>query len=414
MDISITPKKLFGTVSAPRSKSICHRALICAALSDRPTRLNVKDPPYDVKKTIELLKMIGARITVAPDYIDVVPIGELPAEAVFDCGQSGSTLRFAIPIVASLGVSATFTGSGDLSADHISSLMDSLKNHGCSFERSTLPIKMTGKIKNGTYYIPASESSQFASSLLMGLARTQGESRIVLLPPINSKRYIDQTVAVLEKFGADIEIEPDGYKIHGKPFVSPGQFEVEADFPASSVWLATGVGVKGLSMKSSQADETVIDVLVSMGALIFEMDGVIHSNISNLHSFCLHASQFPDIVTSLCAVAATAQGTSHIMGVGKLKYRESDRVKGICELINALGGKAYSFEEDIVIEGTPWLKGGEAPCMGDHRLVLAAAILSCKCKEPVIIRNAESVAKSYSNFWTDFTSVGGEYDVIRM
>ncbi len=414
MDISITPKKLFGTVFAPKSKSICHRALICAALSDKPTRLNVTDPPYDVKKTIELLKAIGANITIAPDYIDVMPIGTLPNEAVFDCGQSSSTLRFAIPIAASLGISSLFMGGGDLSASPIASLVDSLKNHGCSFESSALPIRMTGKIKNGTYYIPASESSQFASSLLMGLARTEGESRIILLPPINSKRYIDQTVTVLEKFGANIEIEPDGYIIHGKPFVSPGEFDVEADFPASSVWLATGVGVKGITMKSQQADETVIDVLVSMGALIFEMDGVIHSNSSNLHSFCLHASQFPDIVTSLCAVAATAQGTSHIMGVGKLKYRESDRLKGICELINALGGKAYSFEEDIIIEGTPKLKGGEAPCGGDHRLVLAAAIMSCKCEEPVIIKNAEAVAKSYSNFWSDFTSVGGVYDVIRM
>ena len=412
MDISITPKKLYGTVSAPKSKSICHRALICAALSDKPTRLNVSDPPYDVKKTIELLKIIGAKITVAPDYIDVVPIGTLPGEAVFDCGQSSSTLRFAIPIAASLGVSSVFTGS--LSTEHIVPLMDSLKNHGCSFEGSTLPIKMTGKIKNGTYYIPASESSQFTSSLLMGLARTEGESRIVLLPPINSKRYIDQTVSVLEKFGADIEIEKDGYVIHGKPFVSPETLDVEADYPASAVWLATGVGVKGLSMKSEQADETVVDVLVSMGALIFEMDGVLHSNCSSLHSFCLHASQFPDIVTALCAVAATAQGTSHIMGVGRLKYRENDRIKGICELINALGGKAYSFEEDIVIEGTPKLKGGVAPCGGDHRLVLAAAIMSCKCEEPVIIENAQTVAKSYSNFWSDFTSVGGEYDVIRM
>ncbi len=412
MDISITPKKLYGTVSAPKSKSICHRALICAALSDKPTRLNVTDPPYDVKKTIELLRIIGAKITVAPDYIDVVPISTMPDEAVFDCGQSSSTLRFAIPIAASLGISSVFTGN--LSTEHIVPLMDSMKNHGCSFESSTLPIRMTGKIKNGTYYIPAYESSQFVSSLLMGLARTEGESRIVLLPPINSKRYIDQTVSVLESFGANIEIEPDGYIIHGRPFVSPGQFEVEADYPASSVWLATGVGVKGLSMKSQQADETVIDVLVSMGALIFEMDGVLHCNSSNLHSFCLHASQFPDIVTSLCAVAATAQGTSHIMGVGKLKHRESDRLEGICKLINALGGKAYSFEEDIIIEGTPKLRGGEAPCGGDHRLVLAAAVMSCKCEEPVIIKNAEAVAKSYSSFWSDFTSVGGVYDVIRM
>ncbi len=412
MDISITPKKLYGTVSAPKSKSICHRALICAALSDKPTRLNVTDPPYDVKKTIELLRIIGAKITVAPDYIDVVPISMMHDEAVFDCGQSSSTLRFAIPIAASLGINSVFTGN--VSTEHISPLMDSLKNHGCNFESSTLPIRMTGKIKNGTYYIPAYESSQFVSSLLMGLARTEGESRIVLLPPINSKRYIDQTVSVLESFGANIEIEPDGYIIHGRPFVSPGRFDVEADYAASSVWLATGVGVKGLSMKSSQADETVIDVLVSMGALIFEMDGVLHCNSSNLHSFCLHASQFPDIVTSLCAVAATAQGTSHIMGVGKLKHRESDRLEGICELINALGGKAYSFEEDIIIEGTPKLRGGEAPCCGDHRLVLAAAVMSCKCEEPVIIKNAEAVAKSYSNFWSDFTSVGGEYDVIRM
>ncbi len=414
MDISITPKKLCGILSAPKSKSICHRALICAALSDKPTRLNVADPPYDVKKTIELLKIIGAKITVAPDYIDVVPISTLPSEAVFDCGQSSSTLRFAIPIVASLGVSAVFTGGNNISTEHISPLMDSLKNHGCSFESDKLPIKMTGKTKSGTYYIPAYESSQFVSSLLMGLARTEGESRIVLLPPINSKRYIDQTVAVLESFGAKIEIEPDGYIIHGRPFVSPGHFDVEADYPAASVWLATGVGVKGLPLKSLQADETVIDVLVSMGALIFEMDGVLHCNSSNLHSFCLHASQFPDIVTSLCAVAATAQGTSHIMGVGKLKHRESDRLEGICKLINALGGKAYSFEEDIIIEGTPKLAGGQAPCGDDHRLVLAAAIMSCRCENPVIIENAEVVAKSYSNFWSDFTSVGGEYDVIRM
>lgn len=412
MDISITPKKLWGTVSAPKSKSICHRALICAALSDKPTRLNVTDPPYDVKKTIELLRIIGAKITVAPDYIDVEPISTLPEEAVFDCGQSSSSLRFAIPIAASLGIDSVF--EGNLSTEHIVPLMDSMKNHGCSFESSALPIRMKGKIKSGTYYIPAYESSQFVSGLLMGLARTEGESKIVLLPPINSKRYIDQTVSVLENFGANIEIEPDGYIIHGRPFVSPGALEVEADYAASSVWLAAGVGVKGLTMKSQQADETVIDVLVSMGALIFEMDGVLHCNSTNLHSFCLHASQFPDIVTSLCAVAATAQGTSHIMGVGKLKHRESDRLEGICELINSLGGKAYSFEEDIIIEGVPKLRGGVAPCGGDHRLILAAAIMSCKCQEPVIIEKAEAVAKSYSSFWSDFTSVGGVYDVIRM
>lgn len=412
MDISITPKKLSGVVSVPKSKSICHRALICAAFADKPTRLNIVDPPYDVKKTIELLKITGTKIIVGPDYIDVEPAKDLPETAVFDCGQSASSLRFAIPFVASLGIDATFTCNGNSSVYNITSLIDSLKNHGCRFDQTELPINMTGKLKSGTYFVPASESSQFSSSLLMGLARTEGESRIVLLPPIDSKRYIDQTVSILEDFGADIEILADGYIIHGKPFVSPGNYDIEPDYAASSVWLATGVGVRGLSMHSKQADETVVDVLVSMGALIFEMDGVLHCNSLNLHSFCLHATQFPDIVTSLCAVAATAKGTSHIMGIGKLKYREHDRVKGICDLINALGGKACSYDEDIIIEGTPQLTGGEAPCCEDHRLVLAAAILSCKCKNPVIIRNAEAVAKSYSNFWSDFTSAGGIYDVI--
>ena len=375
-------------------------------------RLNIVDPPYDVKKTIEFVRAIGAEVTVSADHVTVVPPKELPTAASFNCGQSSSTLRFAIPITASLGIDAEFSGTGNLSIDHIAALVDSLKNHGCSFDRMVLPFHLTGKIKNGIYFIPASESSQFASSLLMGLARTSGESRITLLPPINSKRYIDQTVSVLSKFGSQIENVADGYIIHGKPFVAPEQFTPEADYAAASVWLTTGVAVKGLPAKSEQADETVIDVLVSMGALIFERDGELHCDINNLHSFCLHASQFPDIVPSLCAAAATAKGTTHIMGVGRLKYRDSDRISGICELINALGGKAHAFSEDIVIEGVPELKGGEAPCRSDHRLIFAAAAMSCRCKEPVIIRNADAVSKSYSNFWSDFTSVGGDYDVI--
>lgn len=413
MDISITPKKLNGVINVPQSKSICHRALICAALADKPMRLNVIDPPYEVKKTIEFLRTIGTEITIAADHIDIVPPKTLPKTASFNCGQSSSTLRFAIPFAASLGIECEFSGNGNLSFEHISSLIDSLKNHGCSFEGNSLPIKMTGKIKNGNYFIPASESSQFASSLLMGLARTEGESKINLLPPINSKRYIDQTVSVLSKFGTDIEIQPNAYVIHGRQFKAPDELTPEADYALASVWLSAGVAVKGLPKYTDQADATVIDVLVSMGALTFERDEELHCDIKNLHSFCFHAAQFPDIVPSLCAVAATAKGITHIMGVGKLKYRDSDRINGICNLINALGGKAYSYSEDIVIEGVPRLTGGEAPCNGDHRLVFAAAIMSCKCDKPVIIRNAEAVSKSYSNFWSDFTSVGGVYDILN-
>ena len=412
MDIKITPNHLHGSVKVPQSKSICHRALICAALADKPTRLLVTDVPDDVRKTAEFVRAIGAEVDFQSDHIAITPVKDLPESASFDCEKSRNTIRFAIPLTASLGIKSEFFGDEKLKIDHISSLMEMLKAHGCTFESQMLPIKMTGKIRTGDYYISASESSQFISSLMMGLARTKGDSKIVLLPPNNSKRYIDVTVSVLQSFGSSIECLPDGYLIHGKPFVSPGEFCPEGDFSAAAVWLSMGVAVTGIDRRSKQADETALDVLVSMGALLFERDGELHCHTNNMHSFCLDAAQFPDILPALCAAAATAKGTTHVMGAGKLKYRDTDRINGICGLINALGGKAYPFAEDIVIEGVPSLKGGEAPCGGDHRLVLAAAALSCNCKEPVIIRGADSVQSNYRNFWNDFRSVGGIYEQI--
>lgn len=407
MNIKITPNVLRGTVTVPQSKSLCHRALICAALADKPVRLNITELPYDVEKTIDALRAFGANISIYEDHIDVVPPIDTPSKVIFDCGGSGSALRFAIPLYASLGIDAEFKSTSSLSIDHIGTLIESLTHHGCKFSGTTLPLKMTGKIKNGDYYIPASESSQFTSSLLMSLARTEGESRMTLLPPVNSKRYVDLTVGVLTKFGSKIDILKDGYIIHGKPFVAPNEFTPEPDYAAASVWLGAGVTVKGLPEKTLQADETVIEVLISMGALIYNKDDELHCDTNNLHAFCLHASQFPDIVPSLCAVAATAKGTSHITGIEKLRYRDTDRLEGLCELINALGGKAKAFENDIIIEGVSRLKGGEVDCRGDHRLVFAAAIMSGKCDSPIIIKEAECVYKSYRRFWDDFVSVGG-------
>ncbi len=385
MDITITPKKLFGTVAAIPSKSAAHRLLISAAFADNPTRLICPDTNRDIEATADCLRALGAKIHWDERGYTVSPIQAVPETAVLNCCESGSTLRFLLPIVGALGVDTTFQMAGRLPSRPLSPLWEEMERMGCTLSRPTPDtIRCTGKLQPGNYTIDGSVSSQFITGLLFALSLIPGKTHLAITGKIESRPYITMTEQVLSLFGAP--------RYH-----SPGEIIVEGDWSNGAFWLAakalgSDLTVTGLDPASSQGDRAVADILPQ----ILNSEPVIS------------AADIPDLVPIL-AVTAAANNGAVFTDIGRLRIKESDRVASTMAMIHALGGKAEATESTLTITGTG-LQGGIVDACNDHRIAMAAAIASTVCNSPVTILGGECVKKSYPGFWEEFSRLGGNYE----
>lgn len=396
MKIKITPNKLSGTVSAIPSKSVAHRALICAALSKGKTKFHNLFYSADILATINCLKELGMEFeneTSIPHPIK--------HKAVLECKESGSTFRFMLPLALALGGNFQFSLAGRLPKRPISPLYGELIKNGCTLSpEGTNPFVAEGQLKSGIYTLPGNVSSQFVTGLLLALPLLSGDSEIKIKGEIESAPYIDITRDVQEKFGVFTHFENNTFYIKGnQEYKSPKEFFVEGDWSNAAFWLSAnklcgGIEVEGLSENSKQGDREIIKILEKLPA---EID----------------ARNIPDLVPIICAVASLTQGETVIKDASRLRLKESDRILSVCETLKNLGADITPSDDGMVIKGKKALSGGIAESFGDHRIAMMAAIASIKCTAPVIIEGAEAVEKSYPHFFEDFKKLGGNFEVIK-
>lgn len=394
MDITVYPGKLQGMLHAIPSKSQAHRLLICAAFSDSDTTIYCNETNQDIEATAECLRAIGAEITRFTGGYHIVPVKVFPTCAQLDCGESGSTLRFMLPIVCALGIRTTFQLHGRLPYRPLTPLWEELEHMGCSLSRPTeTTIQTEGKLRAGKYTIAGNVSSQFISGLLFALALLNEKSKIQIIGKLESYPYVLMTQQVLNQFGVTSEEYCVG---NAYPFQTPGTVSVEGDWSNGAFFLAAAalghpIMVQNLDTDSVQGDRAVESILR------------INSDMPTID-----CADILDLVPILSVYFAAKNGAV-FSNVGRLRIKESDRIQAINKLLNALGIRTESNSTTLTVYGGR-IHGGIVDACNDHRIAMSAAIAASVADGPVTILGAECVAKSYPAFWQDFKSLGGIYE----
>ena len=421
MEMRCNPSQLSGRINAISSKSEAHRVLICSALSDKPTKINCNVLSKDIEATINCLKNMGTKITEGNGIITVTP-KPFNKETTLDCFESGSTLRFLLPLVSALGMDATFNGQGRLPERPISPLKEEIEKKGVVFQTgSKFPLRLTGKLQAGEYEIAGNISSQFITGLLFALPLLDGDSKIKLIPPIESKSYLDITVSVLQKFGIEIEKSENTYILKGnQKYVSPEEITIEGDWSNSAFFLCAGalskegITVSGLDVNSPQGDKKILEVLRRMGAQVTVEGNDITVKKNRLFGTIVDARDVPDLVPIISVLGACCEkGTTHIINGSRLRLKESDRIKSTFNMLDRVGVAVSETDDGLVIWSDNEMVGKVVEGYNDHRIVMSAAILSSECVLPVDITDYNAVEKSYPHFFEDFNRLGGNANVIN-
>jgi 3-phosphoshikimate 1-carboxyvinyltransferase len=424
-DVKISPCRLNGVVRAIPSKSQAHRALICAALADKPTTIECDGGSEDIAATADCLSALGAKIEREAGVYVVSPLkrdGDNDA-ATLGCGESGSTFRFMLPIVNALGRKASFILKGRLPERPLSPLYEELVRHGAELTpQGSVPFLSAGQLAPGFYSLDASVSSQFISGLLFALPLLGGDSELRLTGQAESFPYIELTLAMLEIFGIKTRCKDNVFYIPGgQTYRSPGKAHVEGDWSNAAFWLSAGavgkgsVTCTGLNFKSRQGDRAILDILSKFGAGIevIESDSRVTVSGGKLSGIEIDARDIPDLVPILSVVAASAEGPTVIRNASRLRTKESDRLAAVSAVLRGLGADANETADGLVIHGGKAFKGGQVSSCGDHRIAMSAAIAATVCAGPVVIQNAQAVNKSYPGFFDDLRSLGPLVEAVK-
>ncbi|MDE6731460.1 MAG: 3-phosphoshikimate 1-carboxyvinyltransferase [Oscillospiraceae bacterium] len=407
MDIKITPKKLRGRVEVPPSKSVAHRMIIAAALAEGASTISNLSPSVDILSTIDCMRALGAEISFEADTAVIKGIARIPDKAVLNCNESGSTMRFLIPVACALGVNARFIGSGKLPQRPITPFVEEFPKHGITFDfeeaGASLPCSVSGKLTSGRFEIDGGLSSQFITGLLFALPLLDGDSEISLTTALNSRPYVDITLGVLRDFGVNVTETESGYFIKGNQRFKAFSGNVEGDYSQAAFFrvansLGSELEIIGLSESSLQGDRIIMDICdkFDKSREPFEIDG----------------ADIPDLVPILTVLACFCRGTNRITNVARLRFKESDRLNVPAECLNAIGGKVTVGEDFIEIEGVESLRGGEIDGHNDHRIPMSLAVAATMCENPLVIRGAECVRKSFPDFFDVYRALGGDAEEV--
>ena len=411
----LLPGERSGEVRIPASKSQAHRLLICAALSKEETRIRCDGLSRDILATVACLRAMGAEIREEGDCLCLRPIRDIPTSEVrLSCGESGSTLRFLLPVAGALGIRGSFLREGRLPERPLAPLDRELTAHGMELREEGSALHVRGQLLPGAYLLPGNVSSQYISGLLLALPLLEGASRLTVEGSIESAAYIQMTENALKLSGVFYTKEDNNYCIAGgqRPALR-GELMVEGDWSNAAFFLCMGalsekgVLVRGLDPASPQGDRAVLELLSRFGAeLQIGEDGILVRK-GALRGIEIDAAPIPDLIPVLSVLAAGAQGDTVIRNAGRLRLKESDRLKTTAELLHSLGGSVVELADGLVIHGSGSLLGGEAESFGDHRIAMSAAVAACLCREPAALSGAECVAKSYPRFWEDWDRLKG-------
>ncbi len=416
MDITLIPTTPNGTLKAISSKSVAHRLLICAAFAEGNTKILCENTNKDIDATVSCLIALGADITYDAPYFTVKPIKVPTNGASLPCGESGSTLRFLLPLIPALGIDASFLMEGRLPERPLSPLYEELVAHGASLsEAGSNPLSAGGYLDGGEYKIRGDVSSQFISGLLFALCISGIGGKISISGELESAAYIDMTFDALNTFGAGLQKTESGYTVPaGARLIPPETLQVEGDWSGAAFALCMGaisggtVTVTGLREDSRQGDREIVRILRRFGADIrSEGDSFTVYGGKQLRGISINASQIPDLVPVLAVVASFALGETKIHGASRLRLKESDRLESTSRLLSTLGGQVTELGDGLLISGQEKLYGGSVNCYNDHRIAMSAAVASVGCEHEVVIRDAECVAKSYPDFWNDIKNCLG-------
>lgn len=425
MRLRITPNKLAGSICVPSSKSMGHREIICAALAEGISIVDNISFSADIEATCRALKSLGTEIVKVPSAFAgrcalQIKGGHLQVkEAIIDCGESGSTLRFLIPLGAICGAKLTFTGRGKLVTRPLQAYYDIFTKQNLKFQteaQGALPLTLEGKLVAGEYLLPGNVSSQFISGLLFTLPLLAGDSVLRITSPLESQSYVALTLACLEKYGICVEHEDYlVYKIKGGQKYHNRNSVVEGDYSQAAFWLVAGalgqkITCRGITPDSLQGDKKIIEIMQRMGCGLDFGTGeeqVLVSQPQITKATTIDASDCPDIIPVLSVLAAVSSGTTHIIKAGRLRIKECDRLLAMTTELNKIGAEITELPEGLIIKGKPNLTGGQVSCWNDHRIAMSLAIASQKCTEPLLLEGTECVAKSYPDFWEDFKILGG-------
>ena len=410
MNVSLTPSVPSGKIQAISSKSAAHRILICAAFADKPTVIRCDKTNKDIEATADCLRAMGACIEYKKPNFYVHPISAQKSSISLNCNESGSTLRFLLPVVSALGISAEFNMQGRLPSRPLSPLYEELVAHGASFSpMGSSPLKCEGKLVGEEYRIRGDVSSQYISGLLFALTFSGKGGRLIIEGKMESAPYVDMSVDALRIFGAQPKKTDYGYSIaRGARLTSPTRIDVEGDWSNAAFPLCMGaigsssVTVCGLSDNSRQGDSKIVELLRQFGAdIIVSGDEYTVTGGNPLHGIDIDATQIPDLVPVLATVASVSQGKTVIRGAARLRLKESDRIESVCSMLTSLGATVEATDDGLVICGKNQLDGGTVDTFNDHRIAMSAAVASVACKGCVTVNGAECVEKSYPDFWND-------------
>ena len=413
MDKIFNKTRVKSQINAISSKSEAHRYLICAALGDKRVKMLCTDTNADIDATASCLNSLGANITREGEFFIIEPIKTISSGAILDCNESGSTLRFLLPVAAALGADCSFIMRGRLSERPTSPLYELLSDNGITLgAQGVNPLDIKGKLKSSNYSIAANISSQFISGMLFALSICEGESKLTLDGKLESAPYVEMTLDALRAFGASIEFDnsTNTYPINGKDKVhSPAVVTVGGDWSNAAFFLCAGalgeneITLHGLDTNSRQGDREILEILKKMGARVEISTDGITVYPSRLCSVDIDASQIPDLVPILATVASVAEGKTTIYNASRLRLKESDRIASVCNMLSSLGANITPTDDGMVIIGKPRLIGGIVDSCNDHRIAMSAAIASLVCDGEVKISRFEAISKSYPTFAENFT-----------
>ena len=407
MDLLLTPHKLSGTVTPPPSKSESHRLLLAAALAEGESRLHGFAPSADLRATLRGIEALGAAWDEpAPGELRIRGCGaRRQSEPLrLDCGASGSTLRFLIPLALALGGGGDFTGDKRLLERPMRPYFDLFDERGIAWRLSDGLLRVRGGLQPGGFRLDGAVSSQFFSGLLFALPLLEAPSRLNWTSPPVSAGYLRLTASVLTSAGIALRETAEGYTVHPSAY-RPLEAAVEKDWSQAAFWIAarelgSELRLTGLNSDSLQPDRRI---------------ALLAADLREAGERTIDLSQCPDLLPPLAAIAVLRRGGCTLTGAGRLRGKESDRLASVSAAFRALGADIDEREDGLRITGREKLPGGAAvDCAGDHRVAMAVAAAAARCEEPVLLRGADCVNKSYPDFWEVYRSLGGCCDVVEL
>ena len=416
MNKTILPGARTGEVHIPASKSQAHRMLLCAAMGENEVTLRCRGLSKDILATVACLKALGASVDAEGEVLHLRPVSAPPPGlCLLPCGESGSTLRFLLPLVGALGASAVFEREGRLPERPIEPLGRELCRNGMDIRSDGARLSCSGQLRPGAFSLPGNISSQYISALLMTLPLLEGESTLHMEGALESAAYVAMTEEVLRLGGVRTEKTGDGYRIPGgqRCRFAP-ELSVEGDYSNAAFFLCAGalsergIRVTGLDPRSRQGDRAIVPLLEEMGAQVASDGSSVTVKRAALHGITIDASPIPDLIPVLSVVAAAASGETRVIHAQRLRLKESDRLHSTTQMLRALGAEAEELPDGLVIRGGRTLAGGTVDACGDHRIAMSAAVAGGICRGAVTICGSECVQKSYPDFWTDFQQLKGD------